>query len=152
MTLTAVEPRVVDEEQVGALIELAVDLMGDTFRYEEHFSLWSSAYSLSSCVYRSRHGTPCCLIGKVFSLLGILNQAVPNDRYNTLSVRELIKGLTFTDRTGVRFTRKAAELLGNAQSLQDGGSKWGEVLDFVYDHFHRWDPIHGQHRRFNARR
>lgn len=94
------------------------------------------------CIYRKDDGTPGCIVGHVFSYLGILDEIVDGERAsrapgtgtagnNDVQVMHLTDN--FLTGGGVYF-------LEIAQSEQDAGISWGGALDRVHQYI-TGDPL-----------
>lgn len=62
-------------------------------------------------------GEPVCIVGHVFSCLGLLDKALEGD--GVYAQREVIRN---------SFTPIALDVLAKAQGVQDEGHTWGEAL------------------------
>ena len=88
------------------------------------------------CIYREEDGTPACIVGHVFSYLGVLDEIVDGQR---------AAGAPGVDREGNNdvqvvilkdfVTGKGVHLLEIAQHRQDTGSTWGEALAAVQRYY-----------------
>ncbi len=76
------------------------------------------------CMYFKKNGKPSCIIGHVFSDLGIK----PEDTDGLGAAIEL--GSEWgTEIDGFSFTQAAVEVFEKAQNIQDDGLSWGTALE-----------------------
>jgi hypothetical protein len=116
----------IDTAKVLSLLHDAVKLKGADYKYNTD----------ETCVYKNPDGTPSCIVGHVFSSLGL---EIP-EQYNTNSIRFLSSSHYDHDRAyitiptvsrEVEFTVGAFEALEQAQLKQDAGVAWGEAVEYA---------------------
>ena len=106
-------------EQAVELLNRAVDEKGADFTYDTH--------PFTSCVYYESDGTPSCIVGHVFSYLGITKDDLTDPSHNQ-------EGLGLMYNSYLEVDYQTLELLEKVQSLQDNEVSWGQAVDEAIDH------------------
>lgn len=109
---------VVDARKTLELLELAVLDRGADYVYEGIKRPDSDDPNQKWCVYRLPDGAPSCIVGHVYSYLGVLDEAKEDARPGWQPV-SILK----------RFDGDALHVLNIAQRRQDNGESWGGALD-----------------------
>lgn len=130
--------KVIDYDEAVALLKRAVEEKGADYVYPISAS--------GSCEY-VRVGEASCIVGHVINyvspealaVIGVLenhNRSWPVADMQVERIENLYRELSREayETLPVKFTRKATEFLGEAQSRQDAGYSWGETLARALTH------------------
>ena len=107
---------------VGYAIDLLVAAVRDRGCGYVDPPVWVDGGEYLSCIY-AYAGEPRCIVGEVFSRAGVSVAALEAARR-----RRELKDLYEANRLPLRLTLGAVVVLSHAQTTQDRGCTWGEVL------------------------
>jgi len=114
--------RVIDAPEALELLERAMQAKGEDY-------VDPNAVMGEGCEYGDEFGHPSCIVGHVFSYLGVDVTTVSRG-----SVRAVVEQVGIIGHSGELipdtpgFTYNALTVLDRAQSIQDGGGTWGDAV------------------------
>lgn len=116
----------IDLPRALALLNRAVEDRGEDFVYPPEWREFrpAPARRVATCLYFLPEGTPACIIGKVGSYLGVTAEDVKR-------TGKFVGAARFFRDLGFTVTPAAERVLIRAQTAQDEGTPWGEVLKQV---------------------
>lgn len=95
------------------------------------------AYGLKgSCVNFTEDGQPSCIVGHVFSLLGLTAEKALEVGVASTTIADVSCELLNRSDFEWKFTPQAQRILAVAQDYQDTGNSWGEALEACENVFH----------------
>lgn len=82
------------------------------------------------CTYFHGDDTPCCVVGHVFSRIGIARKDLVSNNEFADANSIILTAISVT--WAGKISSPAAKFLEQIQDLQDEGQTWGEIYDYVY--------------------
>lgn len=96
------------------------------------------AYGLGGACVNFHNGEPSCIVGKVFSLLGLTAEKA--EEFNVAGMAIASTSCERLNRSDFewKFSNAAIGVLVTAQDCQDGGMSWGQALKAAEDRYAKY--------------